>query len=61
MTDAPWNRDGPHDPDPAPGAPERLPPEVRKRKARWLFARVVIVQVVALAALWLLQATYGSP
>jgi hypothetical protein len=40
--------------------PEPLPPEVRKRKTRWLAARVIIVQVVALVALWLLQSAYGS-
>lgn len=34
--------------------------EERKRRARWLYARVMIVQVVALIALWLLQAAYGS-
>ncbi len=40
--------------------PSQLPPEVRKRRARWLFARVLFVQIVSLVALWLLQATYGS-
>ena len=44
----------------APGSAEPLPTEARKRKTRWLFARVMVVQVVALIALWLLQATYGS-
>ncbi len=34
--------------------------EDRKRRARWLYARVIIVQVVALIALWLLQSAYGS-
>lgn len=39
---------------------EELPPDVRKRRARWLYVRVLIVQVVALIGLWLLQSTYGS-
>jgi hypothetical protein len=60
MTDAPWSGDHQDDAGVGPGFPEPLPPEVRKRKARWLFARVVIVQVVALIALWLLQSAYGS-
>ena len=66
MTDAGGGRERAGGPEPsgdagtAPGAREPLPPEVRKRKARWLYARVIIVQVVALFALWLLQAAYGS-
>lgn len=40
--------------------PSTLPPDERKRRARWLYARVIIVQIVALIGLWLLQATYGS-
>jgi hypothetical protein len=53
-----------HDPD-SGARPDRVPgsdppPAERKRRARWLYARVILVQVVALIALWLLQATYGS-
>jgi hypothetical protein len=40
--------------------PASLPPGERKRRARWLYARVIIVQIVALIGLWLLQTTYGS-
>jgi len=60
VSDAPWGFDSGGDADPAPGSREPLSPGVRKRKVRWLIARVMIVQAVALIALWLLQATYGS-
>lgn len=32
----------------------------RKRRARWLYARVMIVQILALIALWWLQYAYGT-
>ena len=32
----------------------------RKRRARWLAARVILVQVVTLIALWLLQSPFGT-
>jgi hypothetical protein len=32
----------------------------RKRRARWLYVRVLLVQAVTLIALWLLQAAYGA-
>lgn len=41
-------------------AREGAAPEERKRRTRWLFARVMIVQAAALIALWLLQARFGS-
>lgn len=48
-----------HDAGRTAGEPD-LPPEVRRRRSRWLYARVIFVQVVALIALWLLQVAYGS-
>ncbi len=32
----------------------------RSRRVRWLYARVLLVQALALLALWLLQATFGT-
>lgn len=46
-------------PEQPPPAESPLPAAERKRRARWLYAPVVIVQIVALIGLWLLQATYG--
>jgi hypothetical protein len=34
--------------------------EAPSRNSRWLAARVLVVQVVTLVALWLLQTTFGS-
>ncbi len=31
-----------------------------KKRTRWLYARVLIVQAIALIALYILQAVYGS-
>ena len=31
-----------------------------RRDTRWLYARVLVVQLVTLLALWLLQSTFGS-
>lgn len=47
------------------GETERDPPgNVAGRHGRpatrWLYARVIVVQLLALLALWLLQATFGS-
>ena len=35
-------------------------PRKEKRHTRWLYVRVLIVQAITLAALWLLQAVYGG-
>jgi hypothetical protein len=32
----------------------------RQRSTGWLYARVIIVQAIALIALYILQAVYGS-
>lgn len=47
------------DPQGAGTPPAGTPPE-RKRHTRWLYARVMLVQIIALIALYLLQAAYGS-
>jgi hypothetical protein len=30
------------------------------RRVRWLYIRVLVVQLLALIALWILQTTYGT-
>jgi hypothetical protein len=46
--------------DPVP-APDSGPPQPHRSRFRTTLVRVVIVQAVALALLWLLQVVYNVP